>query len=274
MNVVLQNNNEQLAASAFSKQAEVFDELYINNTIVQYKRDRVRSVVEQYVQPGQKMLELNCGTGEDAIYFAKKGYFVHATDIAEGMLNKLSVKIRQHNLADKISTEQRSFTSLNQLASQEKYDAIFSNFGGLNCTGELDKVLSSFDELLKPRGIACLVILPKFCLWETLLVLKGKFKTATRRFFKSNGAKARVEDTYFTCWYYNANFVKRVLKNKFSVVAQEGLCTLVPPSYVEHFAENHSGSFAFLKNAENKLKRCWPWNCIGDYYIIVLKKNG
>lgn len=273
MNITLQNNNEQLAAAAFSKQAEVFDELYTSNAIVQYKRERVRSVVEQYVEPGQKMLELNCGTGEDAIYFAKKGYFVHATDIAEGMLSKLSIKIQQHSLEDKITTEQCSFTSLNQLAGQEKYDAVFSNFGGLNCTGELDKVLLSFDALLKPGGIACLVILPKFCLLETLLALKGKFKTATRRFFRSHGAKARVEETYFTCWYYNASFVKRILKNKFSVVAQEGLCTIVPPSYIEHFAENYPLSFSFLKNAENRFKRRWPWNGIGDYYIIVLRKN-
>ncbi len=273
MNILVQNNNEQLAASAFSKQAEVFDELYSGNTIVQYKRDRVRAVVEQYVKPGQKILELNCGTGEDAIYFAQRGYNVHATDIAEGMLKVLSIKIQQHNLANKITFEQCSFTGLNRLAGNNKYDAVFSNFGGLNCTAELEKVLLSFDGLLNPGGIACLVILPKFCLLETLLILKGKFKTATRRFFKSNGTEAHIEGTHFTCYYYNPAFVKRALKTKFTVVTTEGLCTIVPPSYIEGFAEKYPGLFSFLKNAENKLKRSWPWNRVGDYNIIVLKKN-
>ena len=51
------------------------------------------------------------------------------------------------------------------------YDMIFSNFAGLNCTGELDKVLASFSSLLKPKGIVTLVLLPGFCLWEFLLII-------------------------------------------------------------------------------------------------------
>ena len=96
------------------------------------------------------------------------------------------------------------------------YDLIFSNFAGLNCTNELDKVLQSFDSLLKPGGIVTLVILPKFCLWEFLLLFKGKFKTAFRRFSGSKGAKAHIEGEYFRCWYYNPSFIRKHLKNSFS----------------------------------------------------------
>ena len=60
-------------------------------------------------------------------------------------------------------------------------------FAGLNCTDELGKVLDSFNDLLKPGGRVTLVILPKFCLWEFLLIFKGKFRTAFRRVFSSNG---------------------------------------------------------------------------------------
>ncbi len=67
---------------------------------------------------------------------------------------------------------------------------IFSNFAGLNCTGKLDQVLLSFDPLLKPGGLVTLVLLPPFCVWETALVLKGKFKTAFRRFFSKKGVKS------------------------------------------------------------------------------------
>ena len=34
------------------------------------------------------ILELNAGTGTDAVWFAERGYRVHATDIAEGMQDK------------------------------------------------------------------------------------------------------------------------------------------------------------------------------------------
>jgi len=134
-------------------------------------------------------------------------------------------------------------------------------------------VLASFDTLLKPGGVVTLVVLPKFCLWETLLIFKGKFKTATRRFFSNKGRKANVEGQYFNCWYYNPSFIISKLKNSFDLLSLEGLCSIVPPSYIESFAEKHAKLFAFLKQKENTLKTKWPWKFVGDYYIISLKKK-
>ena len=70
--------------------------------------------------------------------------------------------------------------NLDNLKNRGPYDHIFSNFAGLNCTDELNKVLDSFNCLLKPGGFVTLVILPKFCLWEFLLLFKGKFKLLSR----------------------------------------------------------------------------------------------
>ncbi len=265
--------NEQYAEQAFSKQAPVFDELYSTNTIVNYKRDKVRAHMLRYLKPGSKILELNSGTGEDAIFFAQAGNHVHATDISEGMQQQLVQKVVQNNLQDLVSNELCSYTELHQLRHKGLYHHIFSNFAGLNCTGELDRVLLSFSDLLIGNGVVTLVILPKFCLWETLLVFKGKFRTAFRRWFSKNGVKARVEDTYFTCWYYNPSYVINVLKKDFDVLSVEGLCTVVPPSYIEGFAEKHSKVYRSLVRWEEKLRFSWPWRFIGDYYIISLKKR-
>jgi ubiquinone/menaquinone biosynthesis C-methylase UbiE len=266
-------DNEYQSAKAFTRQSKIFDELYKNNPIIQYKRERVRAVVEQFAGSNSDVLELNSGTGEDAVWFAQQGHTVHATDISAGMQDELKAKINALNLQEKVSTEIISFTNLQNLKERKEYDLIFSNFAGLNCTGELDKALSSFSSLLKPKGIAVLVILPKFCSWEFLLLFKGKFKTAFRRLFSSKGASAHVEGMYFRCWYYNPSYIIKHLRNKFTVHTVEGLCTLVPPSYMEGFAEKHPKLFSFLKVKENKWKTRWPWKSTGDYYIIVLEKK-
>ncbi len=150
---------------------------------------------------------------------------------------------------------------------------IFSNFAGLNCTGDLNKVLESFSALLHPGGIVTLVILPTFCLWETMMALKGEFKTAFRRFFSSKGVKAQIEGEYFTCWYYDPSYIIKNMKDSFDVLAIEGLCTLVPPSYLENFPTKRPSLFNWLKEKESKWKAKWPWKSIGDYYIISLKKR-
>ncbi len=261
------------ASAAFDKQAPVFDKIYNNDTIIQYKRHRVREHVMRFLPPSSNILELNAGTGEDAIWFAKQGHTIHATDISKGMQDVLIEKVKQNKLEGSISYELCSFTELENLQNQGPYDFIFSNFAGLNCTNDLAKVLDSFSFLLKPNGWVTLVLLPKFCLWEFLLLFKGKFKTALRRFSGSKGAKAHIEGEHFRCWYYDPSFIKKYLKPSFDIISVEGLCTLVPPSYMEGFAERHPRLYQFLQKKENQLKNKWPWRAIGDYYIITLRKK-
>jgi ubiquinone/menaquinone biosynthesis C-methylase UbiE len=273
VNGSLHNANEQAAEKAFTRQSAVFDEIYSSNIIIQYKRQRVRDHLHQFLKPNSKILELNAGTGDDAIWFAEQGHVVHATDISKGMQEKLAQKVRQKQFEAQVTNELCSFTELYKLGNKGPYDLIFSNFAGLNCTGELDKVLHSFSPLLKPGGVATLVILPKFCLWESLLFLKGDFKTAFRRLFSSKGVKAHIEGEYFTCWYYDPSYVIRTVKDTYNILSVEGLCTLVPPSYLENFPAKRSSLFNWLKERENKLKTRWPWKNIGDYYIISVKKK-
>jgi ubiquinone/menaquinone biosynthesis C-methylase UbiE len=272
MNEPINHINEQQVALAFTSQSAIFDQLYAANEIVGYKRERVRKFLLKYLAPGSRILELNAGTGDDAIFLAKQGHYVHATDISAGMQGKLKDKVAFHQMNAFVSQELCSFTSLENLSNKGPYDCIFSNFAGLNCTGDLDKVLASFENLLKPGGMVVLVVLPRFCLWETLFMLKGKFKTAFRRFFSSNGRKARIDDAFFTCWYYSPGFIRRSLKKKFEFVKLEGLCTIVPPSYVENFPEKFPGLYGWLCRMENRFKSSWPWKFIGDYYIISLEK--
>ena len=273
METLVPHINEANAADAFTSQSVVFDDLYRSNTIIQYKRERVRNHVLQYLPPNSHILELNSGTGEDAIFFAGENHHVNATDISQGMQQQLMLKVEKHQLRGMISNELCSYTALDQLKNKGPYDLIFSNFAGLNCTNELDKVLNSLLPLLKQNGMVTLVILPKFCLWETLLLFKGKFRTAFRRFFSSKGRTAHVEGSYFKCWYYNPSYITKRMKDQFDVLSIEGLCTIVPPSYIENFAEKHPSAYNFLKRKEDQHKTRWPWKYIGDYYIISLRKK-
>jgi len=265
--------NEQAAARAFSEQAVVFDAYDAGNTIIAYKRKRVRDHVLRYLPSGSRILELNAGTGEDAIFFARQGHQVHATDIAAGMQEMLGEKVSRAGLTDKVTRELCSFTDLASLRQRGPYDLIFSNFAGLNCTNELDKVLRSFAPLLKPGGQVTMAILPKLSLWESLLVFKGKFRTATRRWFSSRGAKSHVEGHYFKCWYYSPAYVIKEM-DEFDLLGLEGLCTIVPPSYIEHFAERYPRLYGRLCRMEDRWKDRWPWKYVGDYYIISFRKKG
>ncbi|MBS1662118.1 MAG: class I SAM-dependent methyltransferase [Bacteroidetes bacterium] len=265
--------NEGLAAAAFSKQSAGFDEYDRGNTIIHYKRRRVREHVLSFMGGTGSILELNSGTGEDAVFFAREGYRVHATDIAEGMQERLKEKVYRLGLEDRVTAELCSFNSLDELKARGPYDLVFSNFAGLNCTDKLDEVLHSLTPLVKPGGQVTLVILPGFCLWESLLVFKGKFRTAVRRWFSGRGARSRVEGVYFKSWYYSPGFVRREMGKDFELLGLEGLCTVVPPSYIEGFAEKRPRLYERLCSLEERWKNLWPWRAIGDYYIISFRRK-
>jgi ubiquinone/menaquinone biosynthesis C-methylase UbiE len=217
-------------------------------------------------------LELNAGTGDDAIHFASLGHTVHTTDISPGMQKIRIGKIQASGLAGMISDECCSFTQLSYLKEKGPFDHIFSNFGGLNCSNNLGSVLDSFAGLLKSSGGLTLVIMPKFSVWESGLLLKGKWKSACRRFSGRKGTPAHIEGVHFTCWYYNPSYILHHLRKKFKLVRLETLCHFVPPSYMEYFPKKYPRVYSFLQRIENAWGKSWPWNRMGDYFIISLRK--
>src|SRR4051812_13398825 len=106
--------NEQQAAMAFNAQSVYFDELYKANTIIEYKRRRVREHMLPLLEKDSNILELNAGTGDDAIFFARHNFTIHATDVSSGMLEQLERKVIQKYLQKKVTSELCSFTSLDQ----------------------------------------------------------------------------------------------------------------------------------------------------------------
>ena len=270
--MIQDKQQEQDVDAAFSKQSPIFDEIDESNKLLLWMRNRVYNEVLTHIRKDAYMLELNCGTGIDAMFFARKGFRVKATDNAAGMLQQLRAKVDAAGLQDRISVERCSFNNLEQLGSEPQFDYVFSNFGGLNCTDRLDKVLKDIDTLLKPGGSFTLVIMPRVCLWEMLMVFKGYFKTAFRR-FRKNGTRARVEGVYFNCYYYSPQYIMSHLPG-YKLQSLKGLAVTVPPPYIEHFTEKHPRLFATLEKWEIKLCDKAPFNRWGDHFAITMQKAG
>src|SRR4030095_16614119 len=100
---------EKSALAAFSKQAPEFDRLYENDAIIGYKRARVRDHIDSFLPAQSSILELNAGTGDDAVYFAQQGHAIHATDISPAMMERLVNKVNENGMQASISNELCSF---------------------------------------------------------------------------------------------------------------------------------------------------------------------
>ena len=260
----------QNVTDAFSRQSSSFDAIEIENPIVIWMRIIIRAHLVSQLKKDSHILELNAGTGLDAVYLAQQGFTVHATDNAPGMLNELEKKITANNLQQKISLQQCSFEQLSQLYPN-KYNHIFSNFGGLNCAPDLAAVLAQFNELLPVGGRTTLVIMPPFCAWEFLFFLKGNFKLAFRR-FKKKGAVSHLEGKYFLTYYYSPRYIQRALRANFKTVKLQGIGVFSPPPFMEKWAKKFPRMYRFLTKMDELFGHLPLLRACCDHYIITLEK--
>lgn len=263
----MQSAQQQSVREAFTRQSPTFDALD-EAPLIQWVRERVREATVRHLRPGSELLEINCGTGIDSIWFAEQGFRVTATDDSPGMLEALERKSRSRP-SIRLSASRRSFLELERLAPG-MFDAVFSNFGGINCTDRLADVLHGIDRRLVPGGVCALVIMPRCSPWEIIESLRGNFAFAFRR-YRKNGAVARIEGVEFRCSYHDAGEVLRELP-RYTVVDRMALSFFMPPPHLGPFAQRHP----LLTRAAGRLERAlcrWPFiRSRGDHYLLILRK--
>src|SRR5688572_4981004 len=169
----------------FDHIASSYDSSFTQTPIGQLQRRQVWNHLEKIMTElsGLDILELNCGTGEDAVLFSEKGFNIVATDVSEEMLKVTQEKVQQYSMQHRISSQYLDLDSFDDSLFEKKFDLVFSNFGGLNCiTPEsFQKLLNKLPGILTPQGRFVAVIMPKFCLWESIyFLLKFQFKNAFR----------------------------------------------------------------------------------------------
>jgi ubiquinone/menaquinone biosynthesis C-methylase UbiE len=256
-------------AEAFSRTAEKYDSFAEDHPHLTRMRNKVYSHVMRYVPRGARILELNAGTGTDAVQLAQRGYSVHATDIAPGMLNRLREKVNRLGLHNRVTMEQRSFLSLENTRGAP-FDVIFSDLGGLNCVPDLTPVIRQLPKTLKPGGIVSWVLMPHICLWEMAEIFRGNFSLAFRRF--SHGrVHANLEGLTFDVYYFSPRQVIQRFGDQFELIALEGLSVLTPTAESKNFAKQHPRLYRSLSWLDDKLSPRWPWRGWGDFYILSMR---
>jgi ubiquinone/menaquinone biosynthesis C-methylase UbiE len=265
------NSGDRFAtvAEAFSLTAEKYDNFALDHPNQTRMRNKVYAHLGRHLKPGQKILELNAGTGIDAAYLAQQGYRVHATDISLGMLARLRSKQQDQKLEDQLSIQELSFTELG-MVDGAPYDAVFSNLGGLNCIPDLQLVISQLPSVLRPGGLVTWVIMPPICLWELATVFLGQFRLAFRRLSK-HGTTAHLEGKYFKVYYFSPKQVQEKFGSNYKLLEIEGLSVITPTAESKNLAKRHKGFYGLLAWLDDRLSRVWPWWGWGDFFIISFR---
>ena len=256
--------------ASFDAAAATYDERFSNTCLGRWLRQQVWKRLHVHFKPGQRILELGCGTGEDAIWLAKKGIHVTATDRSGVMLEMLKQKTDRLHLHDFIQTE---FLDLNHPweKTDRFFDGVFANFGVLNCVEDCRHLSRFLGHLLKPEAAAIFVMMNPICPWEIgSHLLHGRVKDAFRRFGGQPIAASVAEDTTVQVRYPLPAALAKEFRPQFRMQHLQGLGVLLPPSYFSETVEKHRKFFTTCNSLEQKIADIFPCTRLNDHYILEL----
>jgi SAM-dependent methyltransferase len=259
-----------MPAAVFDQFAHDYDE-HFGGILGRLFRRAVWRWLDAAFQPGEQVLELSCGTGEDALHLAEQGVRIFATDPSAGMLEVARKKILAERGTEQIQLRRLAIEQLDTLKEEfrEGFSGAFSNFGGLNFVADLRAAARALGALIKPGGRVVLCVVGPFVPWEWAWFLAHGHPIKAFRRLEPGGATWRGVKVY----YPSIRRTRRAFSSHFRVVRIGGLGILVPPPYTEKWARNHARLVAQLDRWERRIET-WPlvpW--LGDHYLLELMRR-
>lgn len=261
-------------STPFDYIAENYDRDFSNSLIGTAQRNRVWHFLKQEIKSDKplRVLEINCGTGIDAIWLVSNNCEVWATDASAGMITAAKSKLTNASEV-KCHFSVCSFNQLERHFEGERFDLIFSNFGGLNCVNknELEKLNTVFENLLNKNGRLIFILLAKNCLSERFFfAIKGEFENANRRHFITP-AKLTESIIQPTTYYHSRQLL--TLFSSFTLIKKRPIGLFIPPSYLEIWFKKHPALAKLANRLEYIFGNLSLFADNGDHiYLSMLKK--
>ncbi|GAB4573622.1 MAG: class I SAM-dependent methyltransferase [Anaerolineae bacterium] len=254
----------------FDTLAPTYDRDFTESPIGAWLRARTHRWLAGRLQGGGRVLELGCGTGEDALFLSRSGMQVLATDASAGMLARASEKLAGDGAIALASLD------LNRLSAAHDFDGPFdlvlANFGVLNVVHDRRQLAGWLAARVRPGGGVCLGVMGPLCAWESAWhLLHGDTATATRR-WRGETRFETVAGTAMPVFYPAPHRVRREFSPYFRGVALRGLGVWLPPSDIFGAVTARPRLLRVLTALETVLAANPLAAYVGDHYWLELER--
>jgi SAM-dependent methyltransferase len=253
-----------LRECAFDDLAGTYDATFTNTRVGRALREIVWSRLEQVFRPPQRILELGCGTGEDAVRLAGSGVRVVATDRSPQMIQMAYGKTLMANCQDRIEFRCLAMEDIRSFADGELFDGVLSNFGAVNCAQNLQTLVADVASRLAPGAPLLWVIMGRHAPWEWIwYLMRGQWRKAWRRQCRG-GVKWRG----MTISYPTPAQVRSLLAPYFTVTRLAPLGVVLPPSYAAGWLDRSNFTVGVLTRLEKWAQRSSTLASLSDHFIV------
>lgn len=266
------------ATVAFDRLAPEYDRLASGDLFAHQRRSAHRRFAAWLPVPG-RVLEIGCGTGLDMAFLAAGGSEVLACDPSPGM-RRLT---RQRAAADGLTARVRvvacgleTLPAWLDAGEEPPFDAVVSNFGALNCVGDLTPLGTIARRHLRPGASVLIGVMGRHCLWEmAYLAATGRLTAARRRL--APGPMVSVAGVAVPTTYHTLDEIDRALGPELALTGVHGLGVFAPPPYLERRWQQLPCLVRDTARALDRFGGAWPvLNRCGDHVLArwVTRRHG
>ena len=253
------------AALAFDRVAPTYDATFGVNPVGRLFRYVFQERLLRVFPRGARLLDLGCGTGEDALFLASRGRRVVGVDISSAMVEEARAKAVLRG----VEPEAVRFltSSLEQLAPLGSgFDGAYSDFGALNCA-DLQGAGRALARALRPGAPLVLSLIgarPLPLLLQRLFTGNGEPR---------GGRDPRVGGIAVPTHYPSRNRLKRAFGAEFAWTSGFALGATLPGPEHAGWATRHPQAFALLAVVESVVRH-WPiLRGLGDHNVTLGRRR-
>jgi SAM-dependent methyltransferase len=250
--------------TAFDDMAATYDATFTDTKIGRALREIVWSRLEQVFRPSQRILELGCGTGEDAVRLASRGVRVVATDPSPQMIRVARHKASVGNCHEHIEFRCVAMEDIGSFGDGDVFDGVLSNFGAVNCVQDLRALIADVADRLAPGAPLLWVVMGRNAPWEwAWFLLKGQWRKAWRR-LRPDGSEWRG----LTISYPTPSRMRSLLLPYFTVTRLAPLGVALPPTYAAAWLGRSPVAARVLTRLEGWAQRSSMFASWSDHFIV------
>jgi ubiquinone/menaquinone biosynthesis C-methylase UbiE len=261
-------------SAPFDAVADQYDQLFTESRIGQAQRASVWKELEKAFSPGDRVLEIGCGTGVDACFLGSHGVTVVASDSSPRMVEMTSRRVNDSKLQNFVYPRLLAAESIRILRHGVPFDGAFSNFGVLNCVDDLRQLALNLAAVLRPGAPALLCLMGPCCAWEIAWYLaQGQPGKAFRRMRRGRITARLADDATVSVLYPSVRSLTRIFSPEFRLRSLKGIGVSVPPSYVERSVARTPRWFDFCVRADSVLGRCPGIRLFSDHILLRFERE-
>ena len=251
-------------SAPFDALAAVYDRTFSESLLGRLLRDSVHEEMTGAFHPGDHILDLGCGTGEDARRLAERGVRVYGIDLSAEMVKLARAKTAGLD----VRLEVGDLSDLQVSAGAGAFDGALADFGSLNSARSCRSVARSLGRLVRPGGRVFLVVMGRWCPWEWLwYASKGSLRTALRRLRGSAGSSTG------TVYYPSPNELIDAFAGSFEHVRTCGIGVLLPPTSASDLVERHGAFFRRAARLERRIRHTAAAARFNDHFLLELRRR-